>query len=352
MKKMIALLLLFALLTYFLPFVGILLAHKMQPSASGNPPSVSDSASSTAPVIPQPPAASTAKPPAEAVAEEPLLILDESTDTVLTVPMRNFVLGAVAAEMPLTYADEALKAQAVAAHSYALAVKATCDGKDASLKGAFFKANPAQRLGFVTNDVMRRMWGKEYAANYAKLDALVGEVLHAVLLYENAPALACYHALSNGVTETAEAVWGKEMPYLISVPSVADVSGKDYETVQNFTAQEVYESLVMSCDGLAPAGDPATWITATDTDAAGYVRSITIGGIAVSGTAFRKALGLRSAAFTAVYHDAEKQFTVTTHGYGHGVGLSQYGANAMALAGKPYTEILAHYYPGTTLGTP
>ncbi|MEG1153615.1 MAG: stage II sporulation protein D [Ruthenibacterium sp.] len=347
MKKIIALLLLFALLTYFLPFVGLLLARKTPPAHAESTPPVSVSAP---PVASAPPPAVSVAPPQTLPTEEPLLILDEATDTVLTVPMRNFVLGAVAAEMPLTYGDEALKAQAVAAHSYALAVKAACDGSDASLKGASFKASPAQRLGFVTNDVMRRMWDKNYAANYAKLDALVGEVLGEVLFYQDAPALACYHAISNGVTENAAAVWGKEVPYLISVPSVADVKCPDYETVQTFTAQELYESLVMSCDGLAPVGDPAAWITAIDTDAAGYVQNITIGSTAVTGTAFRKALGLRSSAFTAAYANDTKQFVVTTHGYGHGVGLSQYGANAMASAGKTHAEILAHYYPGTVLG--
>ncbi|MEG0896287.1 MAG: stage II sporulation protein D [Ruthenibacterium sp.] len=349
MKKAIVPLLLFALLTYFLPFVGLLFARETLPQTNDEAPAASRSAPAA---FSAPPAASSTPPqtPSVAITEEPLLILDEATDMVLTVPMRNFVLGAVAAEMPLTYADEALKAQAIAAHSYALAVKAACDGSDASLKGAFFKASPAQRLGFVTNDVMRRMWGKDYAANYAKLDKVVGEVLGEVLLYENAPALACYHAISNGVTESAAAVWGRETPYLVSVPSVADVKCPDYETVQTFTAQELYESIVMSCDGLTPTGDPAAWITAVDTDAAGYVQKITINDTAVAGTNFRKALGLRSAAFTAVYTDAEKQFTVTTHGYGHGVGLSQYGANAMAAEGKTYAEILAHYYPGTVLG--
>ncbi len=97
--------------------------------------------------------------------------------------MRDFVRGAVAAEMPMTYPDEALRAQAVAAHSYALAVKAQADPDNEALKGAYFSANPTQRLGYITDTVMRAMWGEDYEANRTRLYTVVDSVLDEILLY-------------------------------------------------------------------------------------------------------------------------------------------------------------------------
>ena len=330
MKKVIPVVLLFAVLVYCLPFAGLLVRKK-----GDAPPAVSavpQAASSSAPVQ---------------MTEAPLLILDEGTDKVLTVPVRNFVLGAVAAEMPMTYPDEALKAQAVAAHSYALAVKAKADGTDATLRGAYFKANPAQRLGFVTEEVMRSMWGDEYDVNIARLGTLVDSVLSETLTYNGETALACYHAISCGKTEDAANVWGTPVPYLVSVDSQLDLTSPDYLAEMTFTSQEFYESLVMD-SGLALEGDPSAWITGMDMTPAGYVQTIHFGEKTISGSDFRRALSLRSAAFTLDY-TADKVFRIVTHGYGHGVGMSQYGASALALAGKTYRDILAQYYPGTQI---
>ena len=331
MKKTLPLILLFALLVYLLPMVTLLIPH---PSGSF------DSASSPAP--------STSSATSTAESEDPLLILDEDTDTVMTVSMRDYVLGAVAAEMPMTYSDEALRAQAVAAHSYALAVKAQCDGSDPTLKGAYFKADPVRRVGFVTDEVMQRLWGDDYEENKARLESVVTPVLDRVLLYDGQPALACYHAISNGVTESSEAVWGTALPYLVSVDSSLDLQSSDYEQTITMTAQEVSECLLSSFAGLDLSGDPSGWFTQLELSDAGYVQKVHIGPVICKGSDVRTALSLRSAAFTITYTE-DKVFSITTHGYGHGVGMSQYGANAMALSGKTFEEILAHYYPGTQL---
>ena len=117
------------------------------------------------------------------------------------VSIFDYVVGAVAAEMPMSYSDEALKAQAVAAHSYALARKALARQTQTSAPmGAYFSANPSSRLGYVTDDVMKQMWGDAYAENRARLVGLVQPVLGEVLTYDGQPALACYHAISNGAT--------------------------------------------------------------------------------------------------------------------------------------------------------
>ncbi len=179
MKKTVPLVLLFAALIYLLPMTALLLPEQAAASASAVqtlPPVPSGSASM--PAEPQPPAVSDALP----VEEAPLRILDERSGEVREVPVREFVRGAVAAEMPIDYPDEALRAQAVAAHSYALACKAQADPNDPVLKGAYFSANPDQRIGYLTETVMRAMWGDAFEANRARLYSVVDSVLDEVLL--------------------------------------------------------------------------------------------------------------------------------------------------------------------------
>ena len=157
MKKVLPLVLLFAVLIYILPLAALFFpSGKNEESGSGTAPAPSASAppvtdGTQAPSAPQPGTS------AADDAEPPLLILDENTGEVAEVSVRDFVRGAVAAEMPMTYPDEALRAQAVAAHSYALAVKAQADPDNEALKGAYFSANPTQRLGYITDTVMRHV---------------------------------------------------------------------------------------------------------------------------------------------------------------------------------------------------
>lgn len=364
MKQTVPILLLFAALIYLLPLTALLApAPGVETAARGEQAAASEAVSDfTAQNVPSAPAPGASSVPetilspfadpdagAAALSEPPLRILNERTGEVEEVSVRDFVRGAVAAEMPMTYPDEALRAQAVASHSYALAVKAQADPNDPALKGAYFSANPDQRLGYITEPVMRAMWGEAYEANRARLDALVDSVLNEVLFYEGEPALACYHAVSNGSTEDAAAVWGGSVPYLVSVDSTLDLTSPDYEQSFTVTKQELAQDIALVFPDLTLTGDAAGWLGEVQRDAAGYVQSMALGGKTCSGTAIRRALSLRSADFTIEWTE-EHLFRITTRGYGHGVGLSQYGANAMALTGKTYREILSHYYPGTALG--
>ena len=216
-------------------------------------------------------------------------------------PCGTIVRGAVAAEMPMTYPDEALRAQAVAAHSYALAVKAQADPDNEALKGAYFSANPTQRLGYITDTVMRAMWGEDYEANRTRLYTVVDSVLDEILLYDGQPAMACYHAISGGKTEAAEAVWGAAVPYLVSVDSPLDLTSPDYEQTITVTKQEVAEDIAAAFPDIVLEGDAAGWFGTPQLTAAGYVDSITIGGVPCKGTAVRAALRLRSASFTITW---------------------------------------------------
>ena len=264
-----------------------------------------------------------------------------STGAVEEVEKRVYLLGAVAAEMPVDWPDEALKAQAIAAHSYAL----YCRDHAADATQGWLTADPVRRQGYLTDAVQRSYWGTQYAGNSARLSALVDEVLDDVLCYDGAAAGTSYFALSNGQTEASENVWGTSLPYLIAVDSAADCSAPNYEVSLPLSQMQVQTALAGL--GLTPDADPASWFGSPTRTASGYIASLPVCGQTLSGTALRRALGLRSTDFTV--HYADGVFTFTTHGYGHGVGMSQWGAKAMAEQGSSAAEILAHYFPGTTL---
>lgn len=289
------------------------------------------------------PAASAQPPSAVPSADaETFLVEDQATGQVLELSRQEYVLGAVAAEMPVSWPDEALKAQAVAAHTYAL----YCRDHAALQSGAWLTVDPARRQGCLTEPVLRSYWGTAYEQNYARLSALVDEVLNDLLFYDNAPACTSYFAISNGRTEASENVWGTALPYLIPVDSSTDLSADNYQYTAVFSAaqvQQAFSSLGITADLAAPE----SWFGPVEQTSSGYTKSLTVCGQTVSGTALRQALGLRSTCFTVQYQSGN--FSFTTRGYGHGVGLSQWGAKAMAEQDADYADILAHYYPGTQL---
>lgn len=273
---------------------------------------------------------------------EVFLIEDQSTGEVQQVPRRDYLIGAVAAEMPLSWPDEALKAQAVAAHSYVL----YCRDHATAANGAWLSADPARRQGYLTDAVLHSYWGTRYDANYIRLSALVDSVLTQVLCYEGAPAGTSYFAISNGRTEASENVWGTALPYLISVDSSTDLAADHYEYALTLSAQQTAQQLAAL--GLtADLAAPEQWFGTPEYTAAGYIVALPVCGQRITGTALRQALGLRSTCFTVRYESGA--FCFTTKGYGHGVGLSQWGAKALAEQGQNFADILAHYYPGTSL---
>lgn len=273
---------------------------------------------------------------------EVFLIEDQSTGEVQQVPRRDYLIGAVAAEMPLSWPDEAIKTQAVAAHSYVL----YCRDHATAANGAWLSADPARRQGYLTDAVLHSYWGTCYDANHARLSALVDSVLTQVLCYEGAPAGTSYFAISNGRTEASENVWGTALPYLVSVDSSTDLAADHYEYALTLSAQQTAQQLAAL--GLtADLAAPEQWFGTPEYTAAGYVAALPVCGQRITGTALRQALGLRSTCFTVRYESGA--FCFTTKGYGHGVGLSQWGAKAMAEQGQNFADILAHYYPGTSL---
>ena len=288
-------------------------------------------------------AASEAAPAAFEGDADVFLIEDLSTGEVQQVPKRDYLIGAAAAEMPLTWPDEALKAQIVAAHSYAL----YCRDHASAANGSWLSADPARRQGYLTDAVLHSYWGTDYEANYARLSALADAVLSDVLCYDGAAAGTSYFAISNGRTEASENVWGSALPYLVPVDSSTDTAADNYEYTLNLSAAQLQQLLAERLGIAADLSQQAQWFGTPVLTSSGYVDSLSGCGQTVQGTALRKALGLRSACFTVVCQSGT--FSFTTRGYGHGVGMSQWGAKALAEQGADYRAILAHYYPGTEL---
>ena len=296
----------------------------------------------SAPSGEQPPAASSA---AGSFAGDSTVFLleDQSTGQLLELSRRDYLIGAVAAEMPVSWADEALKAQAVAAHSYILYCRDHCPLPG----GGWLAADPARRQVCLTDPVLHSYWGTDYASRYARLSALVEQVETQVLCYQDAPAAASYFALSNGRTEASQNVWGSPLPYLVPVDSSTDLAADNYQYSVTLSARQLQSLLRTGLSITADLSAPEQWFSAQTLTPSGYTASLSVCGQTVSGTALRRALGLRSTCFTVTFHSGS--FCFTTKGYGHGVGMSQWGAKAMAEQGADYAAILAHYYPGTTL---
>ena len=280
------------------------------------------------------PAATTVPTPAAA---QTVTVYDEALGKERLLSVEAFMAGAAACEMPPDWPDAALQAQMVASRSYAQA------------QSQPMTVNSAQCSGWTEESILTLRWGDDFEAAYARLQALAAQVSGAVLLYDGAPAAACYHAASCGHTEASQNVWLTALPYLQGVDSPWDRTAPDFEVTVEYTAPQLSDA-VASLTGAIPQGDAAGWLGDTVWDAAGYVQSITIAGQKLTGSEVRGALGLRSACFSMAWDGAV--FTVTTRGYGHGVGLSQYGAKAMAEGGSSWREILAYYFPGTQLHEP
>ena len=213
---------------------------------------------------------------------ETFLIADQSDGAVVSVPRRDYLIGAVAAEMPITWPDEALKAQAIAAHSYAL----YCRDHAQDPAAGWLTADPARRQGYLTDAVLRSYWGTAYEANYARLSALVDSVLTQVLYYENAPAGTSYFAISNGQTEASENVWGTAVPYLIPVDSSTDQNADNYIYTVSFSAAQLQQLLTGL--GLTPnLSAPEGWFGEAALTPSGYVASLPVCGQTVTGPAQR-----------------------------------------------------------------
>ncbi len=291
--------------------------------------------------------AAASAPESEAAAES-YRVLDISTGEVLEVPLKTYLIGAVCAEMPATFEPEALKAQAVAVHTYAERIRRRNQhSPDPSLLGADFSNDAGKYQAYYTESQLRTAYGDAYETCYAKAAAAVEAVASELIYHEGEPIIAAFHAISGGKTESSEAIWGEPLSYLVSVDSAADTAAPRYQETVSFSPDDIKASVHKVFPDVQFADDAAAWCKVLTVSDAGTVLTMQCGNTVCSGQQVREMLGLRSACFTIEFSDGVFRFT--TKGYGHTVGMSQYGANEMAKNGASYKEILAHYYPDTTL---
>lgn len=274
-------------------------------------------------------------------------MLDVSTGDVLTLSMRDYIIGAVCAEMPASFEEEALKAQAVAVHTYAVRQQQLeKQTPTPELCGADLSNDSSRYQAYFTRSQAMQFYGTGFESAYEKITKATDAVLPYILEYEDEPIIAAFCSMSSGMTESAENVWGQEVDYLIPVDSAADEDAPNFLEETVYTAAELKTALSAAFPDADFSGSVKSWLTVAEESDSGTVLEAEAGGIAVTGQEIRTALGLRSAAFEVTWEG--DQCTILTKGFGHGVGMSQYGANAMAKAGADWEEILAHYYPGCT----
>lgn len=257
----------------------------------------------------------------------------------------TYLVGVVRAEMPASFEIEALKAQAVAARTYTL-YKLQSGGNHGETADVCTDHTCCQ--AYLGEDRARANWGGSADACEAKVEAAVRDTDGETVLYGGVPILAVFHSSSAGLTRSAGEVWLSDLPYLqaVSSPEAAERIPNYYSRVA-FSREDLRQKLLAAFPEADLSGPLEGWLKDARTDSAGSVSTLSVGGVTAKGSALRSALGLRSACFTWEVQEGEVVFFVT--GYGHGVGMSQYGANAMAEEGADYREILTHYYTGVTI---
>jgi len=251
----------------------------------------------------------------------------------------DYILCVVAAEMPALYETEALKAQAVAAYSFACRRRAESKNKDYDIT-----ADHTVDQSFISEAQLQDKWGDKAEDYIGKIRSAVKAVSGQAVTYKGDIALTLYHAISCGVTESSADIWGGEYPYLVSVDSNWDKLADNYLSKVTVSTEDFKEKLGSN---ISFEGKEDSWIKITEITKNGSVKKLLISGKEFTGEEIRKLFDLRSLNFTVEFKDGSFEFSVK--GYGHGVGMSQNGANYMAKQGSNYKEILEYYYKGCTV---
>ena len=258
------------------------------------------------------------------------IFVKKSNGTTANIELEEYVLGVVGAEMPASFNIEALKAQAIIARTYALKAK---------YKGNNLSDNERTQ-SYKTNDELKDLWGNSYNTYYNKIKTAVDSTKGMYLTYNGTYIEAVYHSTSNGQTESSTNVWGNYYPYLVSVSSSYDNTNTSFQKDTILSYETLSQKLGIEVN-------EETEFNILSKTSGNRIEKISVNDKVYKGTDFRNLLGLRSADFDINKTDTGINFT--TRGYGHGVGLSQYGAGGMAKNGYNYQQILSHYYPGTNI---
>ena len=282
--------------------------------------------------------------PASAASSKTLKVL--VGDKVETMKLEEYLWGVVAAEMPAAFEQEALNAQAIAARTYTLYRMASPSPNHPK---ASICTDPGCCQAWVSYSERLKGWEKNKRSEYGKkITTAIQKTEGLAMFYQDKPIMAAFHAASAGVTKSAKTVWGKDVPYLQSVSSPETKQQvPKYYSVVTVSKEQFSKTLHTTYPNLTLPQDPSAWFGKVTYDSGGLPHAIRIGSETVPTATLRTLFGLRSASVTAEWDGKQVRFYVT--GYGHGVGMSQYGANAMAKQGKSAQQILRHYYAGVKI---
>lgn len=254
------------------------------------------------------------------------------------ISMEQYLIGVLLSEMPMSFHEEALKAQAVAARTFVCKAIVT-GGKH--LDGSVC-TNAACCQGYLSEEDYLRLTNSPEALFRAK--RAVSDTSCIIAVYQEQLIDASYFACSGGKTEAAKDVWGMDCPYLLSNPSPGEENALCFSDTQTIPVSSMETLLQVTLDG-----NPQEWFQNWTYTDGGGVAFVEIAKQCFSGQELRKLFHLRSTLFTVT--STEDSITFHTRGYGHRVGMSQYGANSMANSGKTYEQILQYYYSGITFST-
>ena len=257
-------------------------------------------------------------------------VMRNETNIIEKIPLEQYLIGVLSGEMPISYNIEALKAQAVAARTYTLKKMET--NKDNS----YDVIDTTDDQVYLDDKYLKENWKEKYNEYIKKVKQAVDETSGEYLTYDGQIIKAFFFSTSSGTTENCKDVFGENLPYLISVSSTWDVNSPSYLDSKTLSLQEFYQTL-----GLEYQEELNINIERNETNS---ISNITVNNTTFKGTEFRQKLNLKSTNIEITQEG--KEVTLISKGFGHGVGMSQYGAQQLAQQGYKYNEILKYYYTG------
>jgi stage II sporulation protein D len=284
---------------------------------------------------------SVAKSDTPALAESPVAVpvYRSQTKEIESIPFEEYVIGVVASEMPAEFDTEALKAQALAARTYI--TKQLMNDQALGVPEGSVVTDTQMHQVYKNPEELRKQWGEDYTRKINKITEAVAATQGKILTYENQPIEAQFFSTSNGYTENSEAYWEESIPYLKSVVSTWDEKSPKFYDQMVISIREFENKLGVNLDNNGSVGK------ITELTPGKRVAKVEIGDKEFTGREVREKLGLKSSDFT--WEIKGNSVVIETKGFGHGVGMSQYGANFMAEDGKSYSEIVSYYYNGTKI---
>ena len=269
-------------------------------------------------------------------------ILQKETGDILTVSDSDYAIGAVFAQMPADFEPEALKAQAILAYTYAERRRLTENNSPSpELNGAIMSDDTSLYQAYFTEKQAREVYGEEYDIALEKITSAVNSVKGITLCYENEPVIAAFHGISFGYTESAFTMWGEDIPYLVSAESLSDAQLEICKNVKSFSDSEISEVFPSLSE------KDISSLSVAEKSEHGTVLALHAGDTVISGEEFADKLSLPSQHIEL--ERTEDGWEIKAMGCGHLVGMSQYGANALAKNGQTYEQILLHYYKDCVL---